>query len=111
MWLSFVRNWWRRPYPVSLPGLRLVLYTRTGCHLCEDAERLLQRARQRYRFSLDSMDVDLNPALAERFGERVPVVEVNGKVRFWGRINPALLERLLRSEARRTASGRRQPPE
>ena len=100
MWPSFLRGWWQRLYPASLPHLRVILYTRQGCHLCDDAWLLLQAIRQRHGFSLDSVDVDRDSALAARFGEQVPVVEVNGKVRFWGRINPVLLERLIRAEAR-----------
>ena len=98
---SFLRSWWQRLFQPSLPHLRAILYTRRGCHLCEDAEDLLQRAQQRYGFWLDRLDVDADPTLAARFGEQVPVIEVNGKVRFWGKVNPVLLERLFRAEVRR----------
>jgi hypothetical protein len=47
------------------------------------------------------VDVDDNPQLQVRYGEHVPVVVVNGKVRFRGFINPVLLQRLLRAEAGR----------
>ncbi len=43
------------------------------------------------------MDVDADPQLAAQFGECVPVVTVNGKIRFRGRVNPVLLERLLQA--------------
>jgi len=76
------------------------VYTRRGCHLCENAERLLADRRRRYRFTLEAVDVDADPALAERYGAEVPVVVLNGKVRFRGRVNPVLLDRLLRAEAR-----------
>jgi hypothetical protein len=41
-------------------------------------------------------DVDDDPELASQYGESVPVVTVNGKIRFRGRVNPVLLERLFR---------------
>lgn len=75
------------------------MYTRAGCHLCDDAWKLLEESRQRYAFPLEAVDIDGSPDLARKFGEQVPVVEIDGKVRFWGRINPVLLERLLRAEA------------
>jgi hypothetical protein len=78
---------------------RVVLYTRRGCHLCECGEQALRRARRRYGFVLEEADVDADPALAARYGERVPVVTVNGKERFRGGVNAALLERLLRAGA------------
>jgi len=39
-----------------------------------------------------------DPALAERYGLTVPVVAVDGKVRFKGVVNPVLLERLLAAQ-------------
>jgi hypothetical protein len=46
-----------------------------------------------------TIDVDSDPELAAEFGESVPVVTVNGKVRFRGCVSPVLLDRLLRMEA------------
>jgi glutaredoxin len=79
----------------------ILIYTRQGCHLCEEARRELERQQARYRYTLETQDVDTDPALVAAHGEWVPVVLVNGKVRFRGRINPVLLERLLRAEAQR----------
>jgi hypothetical protein len=41
------------------------------------------------------VDVEGDPELAARYGDSVPVVTVNGKVRFRGRVNDVLLRRLL----------------
>lgn len=62
------------------PGV--VLYTRAGCHLCEDAESVLRAARERASFELTVVDVDRDPALTDRYGLRVPVVAVDGVDRF-----------------------------
>jgi glutaredoxin len=80
----------------------IVLYTRAGCHLCDEAKDLLRKFSARLRLSMNEVDIDLDAALVERFGDRVPVLEVDGKVRMWGKWNPALLERTLltRSSAR-----------
>ena len=78
----------------------VVMYTRQGCHLCEEAWTRLKQARRRYAFVLEQIDVDGDPALAARYGEEVPVVTVNGKERFRGGVNAVLLERLLAAEAR-----------
>jgi len=71
------------------------MYTRQGCHLCEQAWEQLEAARQRHGFALRQVDVDGDPQLVRAFGECVPVVTIDGKVRFRGRINRVLLERLL----------------
>ena len=69
----------------------IVLYTRQGCCLCDDAEALLVRHGLRPRL----VDIDASQELREQFSNCVPVVEIDGKVRFRGRINEVLLRRLL----------------
>lgn len=81
-----------------LERLHFVLFTRQGCHLCEEAEQLLQKEQDRYRFKLEVVNVDSKKELADQFGGQVPVVTVNGQIRFHGQINPVLLTRLLRAE-------------
>jgi hypothetical protein len=76
------------------------MYTRSGCHLCEGAWIELLEVQKRHEFSLSAVDVDDDPELAARFGEEVPVITVNGKVRFRGGLNRALLIRLIRAEGR-----------
>jgi glutaredoxin len=71
----------------------VVLYTRQGCHLCHDAEQLLIRHGLHPR----PVDIDRDPELLARFDACVPVVEINGQIRFRGRIDEALLRRLLRA--------------
>jgi glutaredoxin len=90
---------WRRLRAPAMRHLEFKLYTRQGCHLCEEALQHLQAARARWAFCLTTVDVDGDPELAAQFGECVPVVTVNGKVRFRGGLNRVLLERLLRGEA------------
>jgi glutaredoxin len=96
-WLSWFCRWWYRPQP-TLDHLQVVLYTRQGCHLCEEAWQRLELARHRYGFRLASVDVDSDPELRARYDTCVPVVTVNGRVRFRGGLNSVLLERLLRAE-------------
>jgi glutaredoxin len=69
----------------------VVLYTRKGCHLCEDAEQLLLQ----HGLVPVLVDIDGDPDLKNRFDTCVPVVEVNGRVRFRGRVDAVLLRRLL----------------
>ena len=52
---------------------RVTLYTRTGCHLCEEAEQPAAG------FRLELVDIDRDPELARRYGVRVPVVAVDGE--------------------------------
>jgi hypothetical protein len=63
---------------------------------------MLLEAQRSYGFGLTSIDIDCDPDLAARFGEEVPVVEVNGKIRFRGGLNRVLLARFIDAEKRRT---------
>ncbi|MCG8584354.1 MAG: glutaredoxin family protein [Pirellulales bacterium] len=71
----------------------VVLYTREGCHLCDDARQLLAG----FGIVPAEVDIDKNAELLDKFDECVPVVEIDGKVRFRGRIDPVLLRRTLRN--------------
>jgi glutaredoxin len=72
--------------------MEVVLYTRVECHLCDEAREVLQQ----HGLDFKSVDIDGDDALRERFNECVPVVEIDGKVRFRGRVDAVLLRRLLR---------------
>jgi glutaredoxin len=71
----------------------VVLYTRQGCHLCHQAEQLLTSHGLRPQL----VDIDQDGELLARFDTCVPVVEIDGRVRFRGRIDEVLLVRLLRA--------------
>ncbi len=43
------------------------------------------------------VDIDADPILRDRFDTCVPVVEIDGRVRFRGRVEPRLLRRIIRS--------------
>lgn len=74
-----------------MSAVPVILYSRAGCHLCDDAQRMLQR----YGLEPRVVDIDTDPALQERWNLCVPVVEIAGEVRFKGIINEVLLRRLL----------------
>lgn len=70
-----------------------VIYTRQGCHLCEEAEALLRG----HGLSIELIDIDKRTEFREAYHECVPVVEIDGQVRFRGRVDERLLKRLLRA--------------
>ncbi len=98
-------GWWllrQRPASATVwtptkPGLRfnhVTLYTRVGCHLCDDSLELLEGYRS-YLPPIEEVDIDGDPQLQGRFDTCVPVVEIDGKVRFRGKIDEVLLRRLI----------------
>jgi glutaredoxin len=72
-------------------GRVVTLYTRAGCHLCQEAERVLRNERAGTPFRLELVDVDADPELVRRYGVRVPVVAVDGVELFEYEVPPDLL--------------------
>ena len=58
---------------------RLQLFTRAGCHLCEIAEETLGRIGAEAGLVPELVDVDADPELQAEYGDRVPVVLVDGR--------------------------------
>ncbi len=60
---------------------QLILYSRPGCHLCEQAlEELVALHGQGYRFELHEVDIDSDEELLRTMLERIPVLELNGEI-------------------------------
>jgi len=75
--------------------MKLTFYSRQDCPLCDAGYLVVDRLATHHGFKVDKIDVDTDPALAERHGERVPVVEHEGSVVAWGKISGPDLERTL----------------
>jgi glutaredoxin len=73
---------------------RVILYTKEDCHLCNVAAETLAKY-SRYLPEPEQVDIASDATLVERFGTQVPVVEIDGTIRFRGRVNDVLLERLI----------------
>jgi hypothetical protein len=81
----------------SIPGKRfqaLTLMVSEGCHLCEEAAAILAKYQTWIPPAIER-DIHSDPILTERFSTCVPVVMLDGKIRFRGRIQEILLQRLI----------------
>jgi hypothetical protein len=54
--------------------LKLTVYSRAYCHLCEEMIEALRSLQGLVRFEISVIDVDSDPELERRFGEKVPVL-------------------------------------
>jgi hypothetical protein len=82
---------------------RVVLFTRPGCHLCDDARAVVARVCEAAGESWREVDVDSGPdsaSLRDRYGDYVPVVEVDGVQQGFWQVDGDRLARTL-------ATGRR----
>jgi glutaredoxin len=75
--------------------VKVVLYGKPGCHLCDDARAVVSEALAGRDVDLEEVDVTLDPALERRYGERIPVLTVDGEELFQYFVDArALAERL-----------------
>ena len=74
---------------------RVTLYTRPGCHLCDDARAVVSRVCSDLGVSFDEIDIDLDPDLQDRFGEEIPVTFVDGSQHDYWRVDEARLRAAL----------------
>ncbi|HEX6584499.1 MAG TPA: glutaredoxin family protein [Thermoleophilaceae bacterium] len=76
---------------------QVTLYGKPGCHLCDDARAAVRRVRARRPFELHEVDVTLDPVLFREYGERIPVLALDGEELFEFHVEEAaLMERLDR---------------
>ena len=54
--------------------IEFTVYSRVGCHLCEDLLQQLIQLQQAHNFKINEVDVDSSPQLIEQYGLQVPVV-------------------------------------
>ena len=73
----------------------LTLYGKPGCHLCDDARAAVERVAARRDVPLEQVDISLDPVLYKRYGERIPVLEMDGETVFEFFVDEVDLERRL----------------
>ena len=73
----------------------VILYSRPGCCLCDDARAILERVRLRLPFDLQERDIDADDGLLRAYLERIPVVTIDGVEAFELFVSEPELERRL----------------
>ncbi|GAB4048830.1 glutaredoxin family protein [Catellatospora paridis] len=70
---------------------RLTLYTRPGCHLCEDAVAVLERIGEPF----EEIDISGDRELEAEYGDRIPVIMLDGREHGYWRVEEQRLRRDL----------------
>ena len=87
----------------SIEVTALILYTRPGCHLCDDMKATIQRVARASPdpIAIEEIDISSDPELERRYGEEIPVLFVEGRKAAKYRITEGELTRILVSRAGR----------
>ena len=75
--------------------MKITLYGKAGCCLCDEAKAAVTEVRAEIGFDLEEVDVSVDPRLNREYGERIPVVEVDGEEAFELGVDAAALRNLL----------------
>jgi glutaredoxin len=73
----------------------VTLYGKPGCCLCDEARDVLRAVGATHAFELEEVDVSLDPALSREYGERIPVIAIDGHEEFELGVDEAALRRSL----------------
>ena len=77
--------------------MRVELFSKPDCCLCDRAKEVLERVRSKVAFDLEIRDISEDPALLREYGEQIPVVFIEGRKAFKYHVDEwRLLERLKR---------------
>jgi glutaredoxin len=66
----------------------VTVYSRHGCHLCEDAVKTLESMREELAFEIEIIYIDDNPELEKLYGNEVPVIHINGEHHDFYKVDP-----------------------
>ncbi|MEI5676017.1 MULTISPECIES: glutaredoxin family protein [Nocardioides] len=76
---------------------RVTLYSKPGCHLCDDARAVVARVCAELGEEYDEISILDDPALLERYGEEIPVTLVDGRQHDFWRVSEDRLRTALTS--------------
>jgi glutaredoxin len=75
---------------------RVLLYSRPGCHLCDEARDAIGEVRRRFDFEFDEVDIEGDDDLVREYGIRIPVVTFDGVEEFEISVDRGRLAELVR---------------
>jgi glutaredoxin len=81
----------------------LTIYSRPGCHLCDEMKDVVQRVAQSIPLQLEEVDISQSRDLEEKYGLEIPVLLVDGKKAAKYRIGEEDLRRILAGRAEHQA--------
>jgi thiol-disulfide isomerase/thioredoxin len=80
--------------------MKVILYAKPACSLCDEARAALGQIQKQLPFELEEKDITADPALAEKYGKRIPVIAVDGEEVSELKADPTLLAVRLAQRAR-----------
>lgn len=83
----------------------LTLYSRPGCHLCDEMKAVVSRVAESVPLTVQEIDISVDPALEARYGWDIPVLMVQGKIAAKYRVTEGELRLILRARTGQEREG------
>jgi glutaredoxin len=76
--------------------IQIDIYSRPGCHLCDEAKAVVEQVQRRYPFVLRVINIETDATLEKEYGEQIPVVFINGNKAFKYHVDEFELEKKVK---------------
>ncbi|MGN1399928.1 MAG: glutaredoxin family protein [Bacillus sp. (in: firmicutes)] len=77
--------------------MELILYSKENCHLCNEAKKELESVKRVLDVKIREIDIYKEDSLIEKFGLMIPVVEYEGQIIQYGRIDSGKVVNFLKN--------------
>ena len=79
----------------------VTIYSRLGCHLCDDAEKVLESLREELNFEIEVINIDIDPELIKLYSDQVPVIHIDGIHHDFYKVDPLRFKSSLEKHRQR----------
>ena len=79
----------------------ITIYSRHGCHLCENAEATLESLKDDLNFSIEVIYIDGDSNLEKLYGNEVPVIHIDGEHHDFFKVDPIRFKSSLEKHRQR----------
>ncbi len=73
--------------PSTPAKAQVIIYSRPGCHLCDEAKQTIEAARCPEEYTLEEINIESDPELLRRYQYDIPVITINGTEAFRHRLS------------------------
>jgi glutaredoxin len=79
----------------------VTIYSRLGCHLCDDAEKVLESLREELNFEIEVINIDEDTELVKLYSDQVPVIHIDGIHHDFYKVDPLRFKSSLEKHRQR----------
>jgi glutaredoxin len=87
------------------PLIQVTIYSRPGCHLCEEMKTVVQHVARSTPLALSEVDISSDAELETQYGLEIPVLMIEGKKAAKYRVTEEELRRILAGRKRKAGTG------